>query len=718
MSLTINVVGGGPGGLYASLLLKKANPDYDITVYERDPADNTYGWGVVFSDATLSSLREADYETHEAITDAFVHWNPIDIYYKGTHHRCGGHSFAGIMRADLLEILQDRCAELDVEMHHEHNIEDPDHLRDDADLVIGADGLKSVTRERYEESFRPKISEGSAKFAWFGTEKPFDVFTFIFRENEHGLWQIHAYPGPKSTFIVECQEDTWRAAGMDEKSEAEALSYFEDLFSDHLGDYELLSKLYAWRNFPVVRNRSWNHEQEVILLGDAAHTAHFSIGSGTKLAMEDSIALYEAFEEKGEDVPAALDWYEKERRPRVNALQEAAKRSRRYFEHVPRYLHMDPYQFSVHLLTRSGRISYDNLRIRDPEFVDAYDRWFAAKAGEAETPPAIATPPLFKPLELREVRLPNRVVLTPDLDDAASDGRPSAGHLDAVVDLGTTDAGFVLTDPVAVSAQGRVTPGTAGLYADDHADAWGEAIDRIRDRSDTRVGAHLLHAGRRGATRPRSTGLDRPLPSTDAWELLAPSAKPYTSANQRPKRMDDEDLAAVREEFVMAAEHAEAAGFDHLQLHWGHGYLLSSFLSPLTNDRDDEYGGSLDDRLRYPMAVMESVREAWPADKPLGITLQATDWNSNGFTLAQSTETARRLAETGCDLLAVVAGQTSMRQRPDYSETALPDYTDRLRNESELPALTTHNATTTDEINTLIGSGRADLCTFHPSAFE
>ena len=718
MSLTINVIGGGPGGLYASLLLKKANPDYDITVYERDPADNTYGWGVVFSDATLSSLREADYETHEAITDAFVHWNPIDIYYKGTHHRCGGHSFAGIMRADLLEILQDRCAELDVEMHHEHNIEDPDRLRDGADMVIGADGLKSVTRERYEESFQPKISEGSAKFAWFGTEKPFDVFTFIFRENEHGLWQIHAYPGPKSTFIVECQEDTWRAAGMDEKSEAEALGYFEDLFSDHLGDYELLSKLYAWRNFPVVRNRSWSHEQEVILLGDAAHTAHFSIGSGTKLAMEDAIALYEAFEEKDEDVPAAFDWYEKERRPRVSALQEAAKRSRRYFEHVPRYLDLDPYQFSVHLLTRSGRISYDNLRIRDPGFVDGYDRWFAAEAGEAVSPPAVATPPMFKPFELREVTVPNRVVLTPDFDDNAQNGRASDGHLTEFVDLGTTGGGLVLTDPIAVSSNGRITPGTAGLYRDEHGDAWAAAVDDIKGESDTVVGAHLVHAGRRGATRSRASGLDRPLPASEAWELVAPSAKPYTPASQEPAAMDEGDLTAVKGDFVRSAELADAAGFDHLQLHWGHGYLLSSFLSPLTNDRDDEYGGDLDARLRYPFEVLEAVRDTWPTEKPLGITLQATDWNGNGFTLAQSTETASRLAEADCDLLSIVAGQMSTRQRPDYSETALPDYTDRLRNESGLPALTTHNATTYDEVNTLIGSGRADLCTFHPAALE
>lgn len=713
--MDVNVIGGGPGGLYTSLLLKKTFPDWDVAVYERDPRDNTYGWGVVFSDATLSNLREADHPSHEAITDAFVRWDPIDTYYQGEHVRCGGHGFAGIMRTDLLSILQERAAEVGVDMHYEVTIDDPEELRAEADVLVGADGLNSTTRATYEDRFQPRVREGSAKFGWFGTAKPFDVFTFIFRENDAGLWQVHAYPGRMSTFIIECTEATWEAAGMDEKDEGAALDYFEDLFSDHLQGYDLESKLYSWRHFPVVENRTWSFDN-VVLLGDSAHTAHFSIGSGTKLALEDAIALWEAFEEKGTDVPAAFDWFEKERRPRVEGLQEAAERSQTYFEHVDRYLHLDPEQFTFNLLTRSGRISYDNLRIRDPGYVDDYDRWFARHEGTADPAgpdPVVSDPPLFKPLALREVSVPNRAVLTLDPANPAADGRPGDAALAELRRFGASQAGLVLTAPVAVSAEGRISPETSGLYRDEHADAWADAIADVG--AGTRAGAHLFHAGRRGSTRPRRYGLDRPLPAGEGWEVLAPTATPYRASSPTPRPMDDEDLSRVREDFVAAAERADRAGFDVLQLHWGHGYLLSSFLSPLTNDREDDYGGSLADRLRYPLEVYDAVRGAWPDDKPVGVTLPATDWRPDGWTEADAFEAAESLDDRGCDYVAVVAGQTTANDRPTFDTTTLADLCEAVRNEAEVTAMSTGFLTSFDEINSMVGGARADLCQFdHP----
>ncbi len=718
--MKIAVVGGGPAGLYASLLLKKEYPSWDISVYERDPADNTYGWGVVFSDATLSNLREADHETHERLTDTFVRWDPIDIFYEDEHIRCGGHTFAGIMRSDLLAILQDRCRDLGVEMHHETTIEEPTELADEVDLLIGADGLNSVVRDAYEERFQPRIETGSAKFAWFGTEKPFDVFTFIFRENEHGLWRIHAYPGTKSTFIVECTEETWTNADMDELGETEALAYFEDLFDDHLAGYDLLAKLYSWRNFPVVNCRRWSIEDRVVLLGDAVHTAHYSIGSGTKLAMEDAIALLEGFREHGQDVDAALNWYEKERRPRVEALQAAADRSQQYFENVERYWDLPPQQFAYNLLTRSGRISYDSLKMRDVSYADGFDRWFQryqytpGDGTPAESLPIAANQPLHQPLKLRDLTISNRIAITEQPTSSSDDGMPSSTYLEALIERGSRGPGLLLTDPVAVSPEGRITSGTPGIYTDEHVDAWAEAIESITASADISIGIHLVHAGRRGAMRDRHHGLDRPLPNTQAWELLAPSAIPYTPGGHVPREMDDEDLEAVRMAYSAATERAVEAGFDMVQLHAGHGYLLSSYLSPLSNERDDVYGGSLENRMRYPLEIFDQVRSVWPDERPVGVTLQSTDWNLNGFKTYEAQEVGAALKSHGCDLLSLVAGQATIRERPKYDPTVLADFTESFRNELDIPVLATNYVTTYDEVNTLVGAGRADLCTFTP----
>ncbi|PSP27150.1 bifunctional salicylyl-CoA 5-hydroxylase/oxidoreductase [Halobacteriales archaeon QH_2_65_14] len=707
--MKVNVIGGGPGGLYASVLLAKNYPDWDIDVYERDPADNTYGWGIVFSDSTLSRLREADYKTHEQITDSFAKWNPIDIHYGGEYIRCGGHAFAGLMRAKLKDILRRRCAELGVEMHWEHNVEDPTSYAEDADLLIGAGGLNSVTRETYEEAFKPRVRMGEAKFAWFGTEKPFDVFTFIFRENDDGLWRVHAYPGEKSTFIVECTEETYENAGLDGMDEQEGLAYFEDLFADHLGDYELESKLYQWRNFPVVNCRTWSHEN-VVLLGDAAHTAHFSVGSGTKMAMEDAIALQEAFVEKGsDDIEGALNWYEKERRDPVNRIQDAARTSRRYFENTERFTDLEPERFAFNLLTRSGRITYDELKIRDAEYTDNFDRWFAGYATDDDMR-AIARPPMFQPLSLRDVTFENRAALTPGPSSEGETGHPVAKQRQRLVDLTEEAAGLVLTEPLAVTENGRLHRGTPGIYTDEHAEYWDQSVAEARDGPV--LGAELFHAGRRGATKPRERGLDRPL--DDGWELLAPSPISYIGESQTPTEMDEDDMARVREAFVDAAERADEAGFDLLQLNMAHGYLLGSFLSPLTNERGDEYGGSRDARLAYPLEVFDAVREVWPDGKPVTVKLNATDWRPDGFTLGDAFATGNRLAEHGCDLLTIVAGQTTPNDRAKFDADVLERYSEGVRNEINVPTMSTNYVTTTDDVNTQVGRASADLCAWYP----
>ncbi len=713
--MKINVLGGGPGGLYASILLKKTHPDWDVTVWERNPKGATYGWGVVFSDQTLSSLREADIKSYTEITDNFVLWDAIDVHIKEELVRCEGHRFAGIARPLLLDILQARCDELGVTAHYEVEVENLEELAEEADLLIAADGVNSKTRERWAQTFKPSVEEGDARYIWFGTDKALDSFTFIFRANEHGLFTVHAYPfdGTTSTFIVECTEETWRRAGLDEADEEESLAYCSALFADHLRGHRLMSNYSRWYTFLTVKNRNWHHE-EIVLLGDSAHTAHFSIGSGTKLAMEDAIALANGFEQHPDDIEAALNDFEQARRLRVEALQEAAAESQRYFENVRRYLDFDPLQFTFHLLTRSGRITYDNLKQRDPYFVSDVDRWYVeAHDGTERASLLFAPPAMFIPLQLRAVTLANRIAMMPTSTYSADDGMPNERHLAQLHMRAQGGAGLVITEPVAVSREGRITPGDAGMYCAEHGEAWKRVVSEIHDDSSTKVALMLSHAGRRGATRPRMTGTDLPL-RRDAWPLLAPSAIPFSSVNQVPKAMERPDMEQVRDTFVQAAQMADEAGFDMLHLHMAHGYLLASFLSPLTNQRDDEYGGSLENRLRFPLEVFDAVRTAWPEEKPIAVALSASDWVAGGLDLEDAVAIAHVLKEHGCDLFTVMAGQTAIHSKPSYDVATYAQYSDVIRNEVDAYTLSTGYLTTSDQVNTLLAGGRADLCLFYP----
>lgn len=702
--MKINVLGGGPGGLYAALLLKKNHPNAAVRVFERNPRGVTYGWGVVFSDQTLGALREADNRSYTAITDEFVRWDAIDVRFKGVTTRSGGHGFAAISRRALLAILEHRCSELDVEISWGKEVGSVDSLSD-CDLVVVADGVNSLIRSWGQGAFRPTFREHSARYIWFGSHRVLDSFTFSFKESEHGFLQLHAYPfdGRTSTFIVECPEAVWRRSGLDEASEEESIRFCEELFAPDLGDMPLMSNNSKWVNFVTLRNRTW-HNDNVVILGDAAHTAHFSIGSGTKLAMEDAVALANALELYPGDTVAALDRYEMERKPVVDAFQRAALESAHYFENVSRVRHFEPPQFSCNLLTRSGRISYDNLRRRDVVFVEALDRWYA-KQSDGHTR-SVASSPLWQPFELRNMRVDNRLVAAPRSQEQSRDGVPPEAYLDTLAEAASGGAGLVVTDPLAVSAHGRVTPGCAGLYSDAHAVAWKSLTGRIRE-SGGRTVAHISHAGRRGATRWRSGGLDVPL-KDGGWTLLAPSPVPYTPASQVPQDVKDgaDDVLA---DFQQAAARAQAAGFDALMVNVAHGYLLASCLSPLTNQRTDEFGGPLDHRLGFPVAALRAARAGW-GEGPLIAALNCDDLQPGGWTVGDAVIAARALSSAGADLFLVLSGHTTPRFRPSYERFYQVPLSEQIRAEARVPTIAEGGLTTTDDLNTVLAAGRADFC--------
>jgi anthraniloyl-CoA monooxygenase len=714
--MRILCIGGGPGGLYFATLMKKADPAHQITVLERHRPEDTFGFGVVFSDATQDYLAEADRPTYERMLASCAHWDDIDIHYNGTVIRSTGHGFSGLSRRTLLSILGQRCRELAVDLRFQNEV-DGDELSQlpefrEADLIVAADGFNSTIRERFGGAFRPSIDWRPNRFVWLGTSRTFPAFTFYFKWTAQGLWRVHAYQYDRehSTFIVEAREKTWRAAGLESATEDESAAFCEELFKPELEGHKLLKNRSIWRRFPTIRNERWHHDN-LVLLGDAAHTVHFSIGSGTKMAMEDAIALAGALAENS-DLSQAMIAYEAERRPAVESLQRAAQVSLQWFEDTERYMDMEPIQFGFNLLTRSLRITHDNLKVRDPGYVASVDRWFAAKAADQsraavvlEPPP----PPLFTPFRLRELLLVNRVVVSPMCQYCAEDGTPNDWHL---VHLGTRaigGAGLVFSEMTDVSPEARISPGCTGMYREEHVAAWKRIVDFVHAQSPAKIGMQLGHAGRKGSTRLAWEGMDEPL-EEESWPILAASPIPYFPHSQVPKQMDRGDMLAVRDQFVRAAEMSEEAGFDILEIHFAHGYLLASFISPLTNRRSDEYGGELENRMRFPLEVFDAVRAVWPEHKPISVRISAVDWAPGGLESSDAVDVARLLKRHGCDIIDVSAGQTVPDAKPVYGRQFQTPFSDRIRHEADMPTMAVGNISSFTDVNTILAAGRADLC--------
>ena len=704
-------IGGGPAGLYFAILIKKADPQADVLVLERNRLDDTFGFGVVFSEATQENLQAADPETFEAMARQSARWDDIDIHYRGGVISSTGHGFSGLSRQALLEILAQRATGLGVNVRIGADVQDPSPYLG-ADLVLAADGANSLVRDRWAEHFRPTIDLRPNRFVWLGTTRPFPAFTFYFRRDTHGLWRVHAYqyePG-HSTFIVEATEPTWRKACLDRASEQDTIAFCEDLFAEELEGHRLIGNRSIWRQFGTVRNGSWHHDN-VVLVGDAAHTAHFSVGSGTKLAMEDAIVLVRALKET-RDISSALAAYETERRPLVESLQRAAQVSLEYFENSERYMEMAPLQFAFNLLTRSLRITHDNLRVRDPKFVAAVDSWFAgtaaAQSGVA-IPRAPAPPPMFTPFKIRDLLLANRVVVSPMCQYSAEDGTPNDWHLVHLGARAVGGAGLLMTEMTDVNREGRISPACTGMYKPEHVPAWRRIVDFVHQHSWAKIGMQLGHAGRKAATKRMWEGDNQPLES-GAWSIIAASPIPYFPHSQIPREATGADLDQVRDDFARATRMADQAGFDLLELHFAHGYLLASFISPLTNRRTDEYGGPLAQRLRFPLEVFDAARAAWPAGKPISVRISAVDWAPGGMESADAVAVARAFKDHGCDLLDVSAGQTVADQRPVYGRLFQTPFADRIRHEAGMPVMTVGNISSYTDVNTILAAGRADLC--------
>ena len=718
--MKIVCVGGGPAGLYFAILMKRSDPTHDIVVLERNRPGDTYGFGVVFSDATLEELAVADRKSYEAITRSFYHWDDIDIHYRGERLTSTGHGFSGLSRSALLEILEARARTLGVRLRHGVDVTS-EAMYAEADLVLAADGVNSGMRARYADAFGPGIDIRPNRFVWLGTTKPFPAFTFHFLETEHGLWRVHAYqyrtaaPSGEavSTFIVEATEATWRAAGMDAASEEETARFLEEIFAAELGSHRLIRNRSIWRGFPTVRNRTWRHGN-IVLVGDAAHSAHFSIGSGTRLAMIDAISLHESLLAHDLEVEPALEAYETARRPEVESVQRAAQASLEWFEGTERFMETEPLQFAFNLITRSLRITHSNLAVRDPGFTARVDRWFAERAAAgAGTSPGAGTapssPPLLAPFRLRELVLGNRVVVSAMCQYSAEDGTPDDWHL---VNLGSRaigGAGLVMSEMTDVSREGRISLGCTGMYAPAHVGAWKRIVDFVHRHSEAAIGMQLGHAGRKASTRLSWEGDNEPL-EEGGWPIMAASPVPWFEHSPVPREMRREDMDAVTAQFRRAAEMSEEAGFDLLEIHFAHGYLLASFISPLTNVRQDEYGGDVEGRLRFPLEVLAAVRDVWPQEKPISVRISAVDWAAGGMTPDGAVEVARRLESAGVDIVDVSAGQTVPWQEPVYGRQYQTPFSDRIRHEVGIATMAVGNISSFMDVNTILAAGRADLC--------
>ncbi len=723
--MRIAVLGGGPGGLYFAALARQLDAGHDITVWERNAADDTFGFGVVFSDETLGGIEHADPEIFARMRREFARWDDIDVHFRGTTFTSGGHGFAAMSRKRLLGILQERCAALGVRVLFRTEAPDVAALAADYDLVVAADGMNSAVRGRYADVFGPDLERRRSRYIWLGTDLVFDAFKFYILDTPAGIMQVHGYPYSESgsTFILEAHEDVWRRAGFGPAAEQAAglppghsdetsIAMIRELCAGVLGGHEVLANNSRWTAFTTVRCRTWRHGN-VVLLGDAAHTAHFSIGSGTKLAMEDALALAACLHE-ADSGPTALAAYEDERRPVVTSTQRAAQASLEWFENIGQYADQDPHQFAFNIVTRSRRVTYDNLRLRDPEFVADMDRWFASVSDPAPgSASAEVRPPMFQPFRLGGLELANRVIVSPMDMYSARDGVPGDFHLVHLGSKALGGAGLVMTEMVCVSPEGRITPGCTGMYTAEQEESWRRIASFVHERSGARIGIQLGHSGRKGSTRLMWEGMDDPLPDGN-WEVCGPSPIPYKAGGQTPRALSVAELEEIRGQFAASARAAARAGFDLLELHCAHGYLLSSFLSPLTNQRTDSYGGSLAGRLRYPLSVFDAIRAVWPPSRPVTVRISATDWYDGGVDVEEAVEIARAFAEHGAAGLDVSTGQVVSEEQPAFGRSYQTPFADRIRNEIGrkygVAVIAVGAISSYDDVNSLILAGRADLC--------
>jgi anthraniloyl-CoA monooxygenase len=707
--MKIAIIGGGPAGLYAAILLKKQRPEAEITVYERNRADDTFGFGVVFSDATLDNFEKYDGPSYRRITEEFAYWDDIAVHFRGSVHRVGGNGFCGCSRRKLLMILQERARELGVVLLFQSDIDDESHF-EDADLVVLADGINSRFRDRYVEHFQPEVDLRANMFAWMGSTRPLDAFTFIFQETEWGPFIAHAYQYEQghSTWIFETDPETFKRAGLEGLSEQQSADRMADIFGWFLEGHPLLTNRSMWRNFPMIRSKRWVRDN-MVLLGDAKATAHFSIGSGTKLAMEDAIALAGAMQ-RAPTVEQALQLYETGRREEVEKTQHAADVSLVWFEHVDRFWDFDPVQFAFGVMTRAKAITYDNLNLRAPDFVKEVDKAFARQVRANGFDVATDKPdaPMFQPLKLREMVVANRAVVSPMCMYSANEGVPGDFHLVHYGSRAIGGAGLIFTEMTCISRDARITPGCTGLWNDEQEAAWRRIVDFVHANSGAKIALQLGHAGRKGATKLMWDGIDRPL-EQGGWDVISASPLPYFPDSQVPREMGRAAMNAVKTAFVAAAERGEACGFDMLEMHAAHGYLLASFISPLTNHRTDEYGGSLQNRLRFPLEVFAALRAAWPAHKPMSVRISATDWAEGGISGDDAVVIARAFAEAGVDLIDVSTGQTVRDAQPVYGRMFQTPFSEQVRNEARVATMCVGNITSADQINTILAAGRADL---------
>ncbi|HWM07310.1 MAG TPA: bifunctional salicylyl-CoA 5-hydroxylase/oxidoreductase [Actinophytocola sp.] len=706
--MRVAVAGGGPGGLYLAALLKQLDPAHEITVWERNAPDDTFGFGVVFSDETLGGIEHADPVVVAEMRRHMAHWDDIDVHHRGVVTTSGGHGFSAMSRKDLLRILQRRCADLGVTVHFRTPAPPAAELMAAADLAVAADGVNSVTRTALADAFRPEIALGRSRYMWLATDRVLEAFTFDVRETPHGVVQLHGYPYSRgaSTIIVEARDSVFEQLFADiaatdlapGENDVKSIEVVRELFAGLLDGHDLLANGSRWLSFPTLTTRTWRHGN-LVLLGDAGHTAHFSIGSGTKLAMEDALALAACLHERG-SVAEALVAYEEERRPVVASTQRAAKASQAWFEDIGHYVDQDPPQFAFNIVTRSRRVTHDNLRVRDPEFVGAVDAWFAGKRE--------LRPPMFQPFRLGDLELHNRIVVSPMDMYRAVDGVPGEFHLVHLGSKALGGAGLVMTEMVCVSPSGRITPGCGGLYTAEQEAAWRRIVEFVHAESDARIGVQLGHSGRKGSTRLMWEGIDEPLPEGN-WEVVGPSPIPYSPANEVPRELTVADLAEIRGQFVDSARAAARAGFDLLELHAAHGYLLSSFVSPLSNSRTDAYGGCLANRLRFPLEVFDAVRDVWTG--PMSVRISATDWHEGGTDVEDAVQVARAFAAHGADAIDVSTGQVVSGEQPEFGRSYQTPYADRIRNDVPGVAVIAVGAISSwDDVNSILLAGRADLC--------